>query len=147
MIPVVEEDRSCVISATSNPLHIMRSLSSRQTCGTTSQPWILEAPLGQQINVSLLDFGTKRRTGDAAETRPLQRHCHGYLLDKSVKRNVSICAALGNERYKAVYKTSSNIVEVVLNSVNSQDGSEEYGSVLLRFVGNYMQSRGSVGVL
>ncbi len=56
----------------SNPLHIMRSSSSTSAllnCGTKTQPWVLEAPAGQQINVSLLDFGLQRQRARSEEER------------------------------------------------------------------------------
>ena len=61
----VVEDRSCVVQVTSNPLHIARAGAGSSTaplsnaglyCGTRTQPWLLEAPAGQRINISLLDF-------------------------------------------------------------------------------------------
>jgi len=66
----VVEDRSCVISISSNPLHIARPSASTSPsltspaetdygprhCGTRNQPWMIEAPSGQKIKISLLDF-------------------------------------------------------------------------------------------
>ena len=59
---------------------------------------MLEAPAGQQINVSLLDFGQRAR--DPAN----QQHCqqYGYIVDKAAKKNVSICG-LADERSSVVY--------------------------------------------
>src|SRR5271165_3741456 len=90
-IVVVKEDRTCVVSVSSNPLHIMRSSSTTKlSCGTKSQPWRLEAPAGQQINVSLLDFGVK--SGDRIEQQRSQNVCrqYGYIIDKSANKNISI---------------------------------------------------------
>jgi len=130
---VIEEDRSCHVTVTSHPLHIIRSSSANKLrCGSTSKPWILEAPVGQQINVSLISFSS-----EILNTRNQQRptNCQqysGYVLDKSSKQNVSICGN-GPQRSEAVLKSSSNVVEVILNSADEKESENEYGTYLLRF--------------
>ena len=88
---VIEEDRSCLVSVAVNSLHIMRpSLPKLGGCGSKSLPWILEAPAGQQINLNLLDFGAD---GREITNRDLHSNCQqfGYIIDKSAKKNISIC--------------------------------------------------------
>ena len=133
---VIEGDRSCHVSVSSTPVHIMRSFSSSNTlcnCGSMSHPWTLEAPAGQQINVSLLDFGLQQRAA------PNQQHCshhHGYILDKTapVNKNISICG-LGEERNRIVYQSSSNAVDIILQNPSIEVAQDESRPVLLGFTG------------
>jgi len=143
IIAVVEPDRSCVVSVTSSPLHIAATAAagvdrqSRQSnvigCGTKTQPWMLEAPAGQRINISLLDF-------TAAAARLTSRHLtrstslvittssssssgscvdenqqYGYIIDKSSvnNKNVSVCHARSN-RQTHLYLSTSNTLQLVL---------------------------------
>ena len=79
LIAVVEPDRSCTASVTSSSLHIAAAaaaagMDSRSTlsnigCGTKTQPWMLEAPAGQRINISLLDFTAAARLTSQHLTR------------------------------------------------------------------------------
>jgi len=89
----------------------MRSSATPLDCGTKSQPWVIEAPTGQHITVSLLEFGQKTH-----QTTEVLQNCerYGTVVEKSTGRNVSICGH-GQERNKMVYKSHSNIVEVVLD--------------------------------
>src|ERR1700761_4764231 len=117
---VIEGDRTCSISVTSNPVHIMQSTSSTMTsCGTKLQPWMLYAPIGQRISISLFDFGTKSHDTQVSTSTCRQ---YGYILDKVNKRNSTICG-LENERKKEIYKSSSSSLEIVLSEAAAQ--SEE----------------------
>ena len=146
IIVVVEPDRSCVVSVTSSPLHIAAaaaagvdswSTQSNIGCGTKTQPWMLEAPAGQRINVSLLDFTAAARLTSQHLTRSTshiittssssssgscvdENHQYGYIIDKSSvnKKNVSVCHARFN-RQTHVYLSTSNTLQLVLN--NDQD--------------------------
>lgn len=145
---VVEEDRSCVVSVTSSYLHIskpiLRPSSVHQSgatlhCGTKTQPWLLEAPAGQRINISLLDFtptatsisGSVPDSAPVDNTRGLytaDRSCihqhakyqYGYVIDKSAavasKKNITICNTPGSHRLVNVHLSTSNVVELVLHS-------------------------------
>ena len=127
---VMQEDRSCSVSVSSSPVHIMSSPASRLRCGTRSHPWILQAPTGQQINVTLLDFGmTERHREDKVQANCL---LYGYITDKAAVKNVSICG-LEYDREKVVYISSSSVIEVILESMDS-DGDQSR-NVLLGFKG------------
>lgn len=113
---VVEEDRSCVVSVSVSPQHITwtgaRTPSNAGThCGTRTQPWLLEAPAGQRINISLLDFTSSASPTSStavlnADTKSQgatrvwhssstdaefqgncknqrQKHLYGHIIDKS----------------------------------------------------------------
>ena len=131
-----------MVSLTSSPLQIaaaagVDSWSNRQSnvigCGTKTQPWMLEAPAGQRINISLLDF-------TAAAARLTSRHLtrstslvittssssssgscvdenqqYGYIIDKSSvnNKNVSVCHARSNKQTH-LYLSTSNTLQLVL---------------------------------
>ena len=155
---VVEPDRSCVVSVTSSPLHIAAvaaaaagvdswSTQSNIGCGTKTQPWTLEAPAGQRINISLLDFTAAARLTSQHLTRSTshvitttssssssgscvdEKHQYGYIIDKlSVnKKNVSVCHARSN-RQTHVYLSTANTAQLVLTT------KEKY---LIKVEGNY----------
>ena len=121
---MVEDDRSCTVSVTSTePIHITAQTSSR--CGSNRQPWQLEAPAGQRITVSVLDFA--RALTDMDETA--DQHCRGrvyaFLIDKAQKTNVSVCETtsagaqsvnvhLSSSDGRAALSTSSNSAELFI---------------------------------
>jgi len=130
ILSVVQESRSCVVSVTGDQQFIARSIltssdaNSLSSCGSRSNPWHLEAPLGQRINISLIDFSgavvTQRVRGEVT------CHQYGYVVEKSNKRNVSICAeaVVGGarpQRETAVYSSETNSVDVVLFGDNASD--------------------------
>ena len=154
----MEPDRSCVVSVTSSPLHIAAaaaaagvdswSTQSNIGCGTKTQPWMLEAPAGQRINISLLDFTAAARLASQHLTRSTshvittttsssssgscvdEKHQYGYIIDKSSvnKKNVSVCHARSN-RQTHVYLSTANTARLVLTNNAS-------ANFLLRVAGN-----------
>ena len=133
-------DRSCVVSVTSSPLHIAAaagvdswSTQSNIGCGTKTQPWMLESPAGQRINISLLDFTSATHLTSQHLTRSTshsssssigscvdENHQYGYIIDKSSvnNKNVSVCHARSN-RQTHVYLSTSNTLQIVFT--NDQD--------------------------
>lgn len=90
--------------------------SSVSSCGTRSHPWHLEAPAGQRINISLLDFNEHVNAPRGLDVRCRQ---YGYILEKSDKKNVSICAAADTRDIKPhresfVFISETNILDIVL---------------------------------
>ena len=153
----MEPDRSCVVSVTSSPLHIAAaavaaagvdswSTQSNIGCGTKTQPWMLEAPAGQRINISLLDFTAAARVTSQHLTRSTshvittsssssgscvdEKHQYGYIIDKSSvnKKNVSVCHA-HSTRQTHVYLSTANTARLVLTNNAS-------ANFLLRVAGN-----------
>jgi hypothetical protein len=112
---VVEEDRSCAVLVSSNPLHIAR-------------------PAGQVVSIKLLDFSptdaavaegltaagdwTPRISSLSKQDTCVTRRLYGYIIDKSAgainKKNVSICSGTGLQRMSTIYMSSSSSVELVL---------------------------------
>jgi hypothetical protein len=115
-----------VVSVVNDQQFISASLSfsdvtSMSACGSRSHPWRLEAPVGQRINISLLDF-----TGPAVNTprdRDVTCRQYGYITERSNKKNVSICAdgAVKAQRERAIYMSDSNTVDIVLVTGTSSE--------------------------
>ena len=123
------------MSVTTGPLHILGSAKTSSGCGTKSQPWLLEAQTGQRINVSLLDLGVGGPSREVDEGS----NCHefGYVVDKSARRNVSICGG-GEERESYIHLSSLSVLEVVLmasaddNFLISFEGQRFTNEIILR---------------
>ena len=158
---VVEPDRSCTVSVTSSPLHIAaaaagmdsRSTQSNIGCGTKTEPWMLEAPAGQRINISLLDFSAAARLTSQHLTRSTshvitssssssssgscvdEKHQYGYIIDKSSvnKKNVSVCHARSN-RQMHVYLSTSNTAQLVLNNDQSENFLLKVQGIIIKIV-------------
>jgi len=148
-----------LVSVTSSPLHIARPSShpasqpnARLHCGTKRQPWLLEAPAGQQLNITLLDFTpttavntaflttgsqavspspkTSSRAGDKMNNCAHQeRHRYGYIIDKSaITKNVSFCGGNGSQRLTNIHLSTGNVVELVL--IHENDSSDGFNFLL-----------------
>lgn len=163
MFVVIDEDRSCSVAAVVGSLVYAPSSHRLQQnnqptpgarCGSKLNPWIVEAQTGQKINISLLDFGLQQLPRDAAEvsdqaaatdavvrqTNDCTFH-YGYILDKAATatndRNITICAtSSGLTRDRFVYQSKGSAVEIVLNPMQSDQGSNQY-KFLLGFEGIY----------
>jgi len=97
---------------------------------------MLEAPAGQRINISLLDFTAAARLTSQHLTRSTshiitsssssssssgscvdEKHQYGYIIDKSSvnKKNVSVCHAR-SDRQTHVYLSTSNTLQLILTT-------------------------------
>jgi len=121
LITVVQESRSCIVSVTGDQQFIAKSSSlpedaiSASNCGSRSHPWRLQAPVGQRINVSLINFTPTVISRDDDVTC----HQYGYVVERSNKKNVTLCptAAVGGakpQRESEIYSSESNTVDIVL---------------------------------
>ena len=118
----VTSDQQFISSSSSLP-----DLNSATTCGSRSHPWRLEAPDGQRINVSLIDFAA----GPSSTTQARDVTCrqYGYVVEKSSKKNVSICSTIAGERAtgggamiereRSVYTSDASAVSIVLTTSTS----------------------------
>jgi hypothetical protein len=143
LIAVVDEDRSCSISAAiGSPVYVSsiglpKSQSNSHTlqCGTRSNPWIVEAQTGQQISINLLDFEQQqkspqqRQTGNGVSIQDaavnMMANCtiqYGYIVDKAAAsgRNVTICdAGAVPQRDRFIYQSKGSTIEVVITRAQS----------------------------
>jgi len=113
-------------------MHVKRSSGTKLGCGTKSQPWMLEALAGQQINISLLDFGSHSDGNYYVIQRPGCEQ-YGYIYEKSGQRNISICR-MTQERETFIYTSLTNVVEMVLNTARLLE-VDESPQFLMRFSG------------
>lgn len=162
---VVESERSCTVQVTSKRLHITGSQANNGSprCGTRSQPWVLEAPAGQRINVTLFDFTPTVVTTGRGLTSDLsprgatyeprttgrinacaqQQRLYGYITDKSAaetKKNVSVCGdTSGSRRLSHVYLSTSNVAELVLTNAEGSTLGSQMSNFLVGFEGNCLK--------
>jgi len=97
-------------------------------CGTKSQPWRLEAPTGQHIVINLFHFTSQSVDQYGEQHSGCQQY--GYIIDKPAKKNVSICGSRF-VRNEMVYKSSSNVVEVVLDVTSNSSNKNEHSAVII----------------
>lgn len=111
------------MSASKNPTHIIIFSELQTSCGSKFQPWSIEAPFGQTVSLSLLDFATSRLT----ETGEVKESCNsrGVILDTAGRKNVSICAN-GMQRIKQLYQSNGNKIKIFINP------SEENNIIILK---------------
>ena len=146
---MAEQSHSCIVSASTQSTQHIRSSSEnsdsgrqRVRCGSRSQPWLLEAQTGQQININLLDFSGHGQRTQQLDTRGLvSDDCgpahvqYGYIVDKTNKNNVSICSTAAQERHKHVYQSAGNDVEIVLSRQQLSADEDHLPNFLLAFEG------------
>lgn len=131
---VADEERSCSATASVVPTHIVGSSDgSNRICGTMSQPWIVDAPDGQRIRISLLDFRAST-SGQVLEQTRLPCNSYGVIVDKVSKRNNTICGG-GGQREIEVYTSTGNGVEIYLNPSSQAVNSDKRGQFLLKVEG------------
>ena|SRR6218665_1146542 len=115
---VVDDKRSCSVSASKNPSHIIISSESETNCGSKLLPWVVEAPVGQKVSLSLLDFATLRST----ETGRIKESCNsrGVIQDKAGRRNISICTNR-MQRTKELYQSNGNKIDIFINPTEDKN--------------------------
>jgi len=119
-ISVTQPDRTCRVAVTAEKAFLSTSFvsadkNSTVACGSRDRAWLLEAPSGQRINVSLLDLSgsSSSRTVETAPSLPRSRCLRqlGFIEDKSANRNVNICT---DNTQPTIYVSRSNQLAIVL---------------------------------
>lgn len=131
---MADEERSCSVIASIDPTHIISSSESqRRSCGTKSQPWTIEAPVGQKISISLRDFSASKSDHIGEQSK---QSCNGYgvIMDKTSKRNVTICAN-GVQREKDLYTSTGNAIELVLKQEDRKESSADVKHFIFKLEG------------
>lgn len=131
---VADEERSCIVTTSVVPTHIIGSaLGSPRICGTKSQPWTVEAPVGQKIIISLFDFSPS--DSDQVQGQSKQScHNHGVIMDKGSKRNEPICGS-AEHRQKELFTSTGNAVEIFLDPGDLQENTFDGKHFMLRAEG------------
>lgn len=117
---VANEERSCSLLASTEPIHIIgSSVTKRRTCATKSQPWNVEAPIGQRLRMSLLDF-TASTEDDMGGQRKQPCIDYGVIVDKASRRNVSICGGTGH-RTMELHVSRGNEISIIFNDESGEE--------------------------
>lgn len=117
------------------PIHIIGASESQRICGTMRQPWTVEAPVGQQIRISLLDF--RASTSDQiSAARKQSCHNYGVIVDRTRKRNVTICG-YGLHRESELYTTSGNAADILIDQLDQKKDVTNDTHFVLRLEGMY----------
>jgi len=123
---VTQADRTCHVAVTADKTFLSPVVSTEEntdvTCGSRDRPWLLEAPSGQRINISLLDLsGSSSSTSSVQRARAVEAasssRCvrqFGFIEDKSVNRNIDICSDDAH-RQQTLYVSHTNEVAIVLH--------------------------------
>lgn len=140
LFSVADEERSCSVSASVVPTHVIGSSDeSHRICGRKQQPWIVEAPVGQKVNIRLIDFNASQSESVQTQEHIKQQRCHRYgvIVDKTSKRNVTICGD-GVQREKELYTTTGSTAELFFNALSHKQLESENGikQFLLKVTGN-----------
>ena len=124
---MIQRDRSCQVAVNSEQKFLLPSSLNNRTdvddviCGSRDRAWLLEAPSGQRINVSLLDLSgsSSSRTVETAPSLSRSRCLRqlGFIEDKSANRNVNICT---DNAQPTIYVSRSNQLAIVLASRRQQ---------------------------
>ena len=126
------------MSASVVPTHVIGSSDeSQRICGTKQQPWIVEAPVGQKVNIRLIDFNASQSEAQTREqSKQRCHHRYGVIVDKTSKRNVTICGD-GVQREKELYTTTGNTAELFFNALShKQLETDEIKQFLLKITGD-----------
>ena len=100
-------------------------------CGTKSQPWIVEAPIGQKISISLIAF-SHPEAGQRESTFKQPCRNFGVIVDNIGKRNVTVCP-METLRETNLYLSAGNVVNLILNS--SHPGGTEGRHFIMKLRG------------
>jgi len=132
---VEQPDRSCQVAVNTDQKFLLASAPNNRSggdtvaCGSRDRPWLLEAPPGQRVNISLLDFsGSSSSTSSVQRARTVETtsssRCvrqFGFIEDKSANRNVDICSDAAH-RQQTLYVSQTNEVAVVLHATQQTTG-------------------------
>ena len=86
-------------------------MSKETGCGLTDTPLMVFAATGQQINFTLMNFNWHSEKGSQNVSACTGKF--GYLFDVTAESVVNICG--GNQKVKALYKSTGNQVQVLLD--------------------------------
>ena len=97
---------------------VLSSHVTEQTgCGSSRSPWKISVSQGKTINLTLFDFaGDSQSQGQNYVTC---KYIYGYIIERSLGINHTICGGQGRQR--AVYSSKTNSVEIQLQPGRNQD--------------------------
>ena len=104
---------------------ISSSTLDRKGCGSSKSPWIISASPGQTINIDIIDFDVSQQDYNLISCRSV----YGFILERSLGINHTICG--GHTRERALYTSKTNSVEI--NILQKESRGEAH--FLLRYSG------------
>ena len=139
----MQPDRTCEVAVNAEGMFLSsltESSSENIACGSRDRPWLLEAPSGQRINISLLDFsGSLSPTSNVHRSRTVETGSSsgcvrqfGFIEDKSANRNINICGDAAH-RQQTLYVSQSNTVSIVTESTTGNEN--QMNKFLIGFIG------------
>ena len=167
----MQPDRSCQVAVSTNKVFLSPVVSSDRSaevaCGSRERAWLLEAPSGQRVNISLLDFSAgsssssssgdvqqRARTVETASSRCVRQF--GFIEDKSQPTGTSTSAAAvtllqltDNELSTCHGRTKSILYFTQLNRLHQTSSSpskvcflgDRFNSSFLRFIDTFNSER------
>ena len=117
MISVDPQECTSAVELT-GPSGLIPSVASQETpCGTYRAPWLLTAPPGKTIHITLLDYSVVSL--DPTENTPSDALCVAYasIREKGLRTPVTLCG--GRQREKLVYRSQSNVVEIIVQGTHT----------------------------
>ena len=129
----MQPDRSCQVAVTAEKVYLSPVVSSddstEATCGKRDRAWLLEAPAGQRINMSLLDFSARSsqaRTVDSSTTSSRRSVCLrqlGVIEDKSAAPSRNLIKICADTQQPTLYVSHSNQLALVLQPDTTTDNN------------------------
>lgn len=120
--------------------YLSSAVAATSGCGMGDSPWVLQAPAGQRLALTLLDFNY----GRSSHHSPIisDSHCDAYAVidDVTAQRRVNVCPSL--TRTTHVMTSENNTVRVTFR--RSQQG-REVTYVVLHFEGIIMKGQRRFG--
>ena len=102
-----------------SPSGLIPSVLSQETpCGTYKAPWLINAPQGQTIRITLLDYSLVPL--DNTVQSPSNAICVAYasIRERGVRTPFTVCG--GREREQEVYRSQSNVVEIIVQGAQQK---------------------------
>jgi len=97
-------------------------------CGLQRNPWIISANPGQTIQLNLIDFSTNPQSSNLVSCRSV----YGFIIEKSLGINQTICG--GRHREMALYTSKTNSIQIHLVKNNKENN----GEFLIKYKGKYV---------
>ena len=97
--------------------YISSSMLDSKGCGSSRSPWIISAKPGQNIQLDLIDF-----EADSPSTSFMScSSVYGFVLEKSLGINYTVCG--GQHRERILYTSKTNSIEVHLSPKERRKGA------------------------
>lgn len=138
------------VRADDEPHYLSNAVAEDRGFGSSSCPWVIVAPRGRRLNLTLLDFAVVSRHLDRNDGDVCHVYAHIRQLPPSASRSrpgnsvlwrgdtdesneVTVCA--GRVRERAVFVSDSERVQVTIITKSPSDSNDDQAYFLLRYSG------------